>query len=109
MPKKITRWLLTIGDLNDDIDKSTYRGYASPFAALAADPAYRFTTEALTLTNTPTTVGFSSTIDHHLATDELAERFVTDSAKVLRVDAFIASYGTTTSDHYPVLTRYDLR
>jgi endonuclease/exonuclease/phosphatase family metal-dependent hydrolase len=104
-----SRWVLTVGDLNDDLDRSTYRGYTSPFADLVADPNYRFTTDALTASGTPTTVGFSSTIDHHLATNELAQRFVEGSAKVLRVDAFVPSYGTTTSDHYPVLTRYDLR
>jgi hypothetical protein len=73
------------------------------------DAHYRFTTDALTQSNTPTTVHFASTIDHHLATDELATRFVEGSAKVLGVDKFIANYGDTTSDHYPVLTRYDLR
>ncbi len=104
------RWVLTVGDLNDDLDRSTYRGYASPFAPILADTAaYRFTTDALTAAEIPTTVGFSSTIDHHLATNELAERFVEGSAKVLRVDGFVPEYGTTTSDHYPVLTRYDLR
>ncbi len=104
------RTLLLVGDLNDDLDRSTYHGLTSPFAALVNDTEhYRFTTDSLTATNTPTTVGFSSTIDHHLATQGLAARYVEGSAKVLRVDAQIGEYGTSTSDHYPVLTRYDLR
>jgi len=103
-------WVLLVGDLNDDLDRSTYHGLTSPFAALVNDTEhYRFTTDSLTATNTPTTVGFSSTIDHHLATQGLAARYVEGSAKVLRVDAQIGEYGTSTSDHYPVLTRYDLR
>lgn len=102
-------WVLVVGDLNDDIDKSTYRGSASPFASLASDPNYRFTTDALTAANTSTTVNFWSTIDHHLATNELAQRFVAGSAKVLRVDGYVPSYASNTTDHYPVLTRYDLR
>ncbi len=102
-------WVLVVGDLNDDIDTSTYHSSVSPFASLVADPAYRFTTDTLTATNQSTTVHFSSTIDHHLATHELAARYVTNSAKVLRVDSVIKDYGTTTTDHYPVLTRYDLR
>lgn len=102
-------WVLVVGDLNDDIDVSTYRGKPSPFAPLVEDPDYRFTTDALTAASTATTVGYSSTIDHHLATAVLAERFVAGSAKVLRVDGYVTDYGTTTTDHYPVLTRYDLR
>lgn len=103
-------WVLVVGDLNDDIDKSTYRGSVSPFAPIVTDSArYRFTTDALTTANLSTTVSFSSTIDHHLATNELALRFVEGSAKVLRVDAYVTGYGTNTTDHYPVLTRYDLR
>jgi endonuclease/exonuclease/phosphatase family metal-dependent hydrolase len=104
-----TRWVLVVGDWNDDVDVSTYRGSTSPFDALAHDPGYRFTTDALTAANIATTVGFSSTIDHHLATDELAARYVAGSAHVVRLDQYVWQYGTTTSDHYPVVTRYDLR
>src|SRR5688500_6985932 len=67
-----TRWVLVVGDLNDDIDASTYAGRPSPFAPLVDDPGYRFTTDTLTDSGISTTVTFSSTIDHHLATDDLA-------------------------------------
>ena len=102
-------WVLVVGDLNDDIDTSTYRGSPSPFGPLVADPGYRFTTDALSAAHTSTTVNFSSTIDHHLVTSQLAQRFVAGSARVLRVDGYVPGYGTNTTDHYPVLTRYDLR
>jgi endonuclease/exonuclease/phosphatase family metal-dependent hydrolase len=104
-----SRWVLVIGDLNDDIDRSTFDGHPSPFAELVDDPEYRFTTDALTEDGVSTTVHFSSTIDHHMATDELGWRFVEGSARVIPVDQSIADYGDTTSDHFPVLTRYDLR
>lgn len=104
-----SRWVLVVGDFNDDLDASTYWGQPSPFTALVADPAYRFTTDALTAAGVSTTVRFSATIDHHLATDELASRYVEGSASVLRVDGWVADFGQTTSDHYPVLTRYGLR
>lgn len=104
-----SRWVLVVGDFNDDLDASTYWGRVSPFAPLVEDPAYRFTTDALTAAQLSTTVRFSATIDHHLATDELAARFLEGSAEVLRVDGFVDGYGDTTSDHYPVLTRYRLR
>ena len=104
-----TRWVLAIGDFNDDIDVSTYQRKPSPFAPFVDDPAYRFTTDALSAAGTSTTASFSSTIDHHLATDELARRFVEGSAKVLRPEAWVTDYVLKTSDHYPVITRYDLR
>lgn len=104
------RWVLTIGDFNDDIDVSTYQRKVSPFAPFVNDVAkYRFTTDSLSAAGTSTTTNFSSTIDHHLATDELARRFVAGSAKVLRPEAWVADYALNTADHYPVVTRYDLR
>lgn len=103
------RWVLVVGDWNDDVDVSTYRGRESPFASLVQSAEYRFTTASLSAASTPTTVGFASTIDHHLATDELAARYVEGSAHVVRLDRYVRAYGESTSDHYPVVTRYDLR
>lgn len=102
-------WVLVVGDFNDDLDRSTYRGNPSPFATLLLDPAFRFTTQALTEAGAATTVHFSSTIDHHLATASLGRRYVEGSARVMHPEAWVDSYAQTTSDHYPVLTRYDLR
>jgi endonuclease/exonuclease/phosphatase family metal-dependent hydrolase len=102
-------WALVVGDFNDDLDRSTYRGLTSPFASLLFDPALRFTTLELTEAGEPTTVSFSSTIDHHLATASLARRFLEGSAEVLHPEGWVAGFGETTSDHYPVLTRYDVR
>jgi len=104
-----TRWVLVVGDFNDDIDVSTYQRKESPFAAFVNDTAYRFTTDALSAAGTSTTSNFSSTIDHHLATDDLARRFIAGSAKVLRPETWVADYALKTTDHYPVVTRYDLR
>ncbi len=102
-------WALVIGDFNDDLDASTYQGRTSPFDTLAHDEWCRFTTEALSAAQESTTIWHGATIDHHLATASLARRFVEGSAEVLRPDAWVDDYGETTSDHYPVLTRYNLR
>lgn len=101
--------VLVIGDFNDDIDVSTYQRQVSPFAALVADVAYQFTTATLSASGTSTTTTYSSTIDHHLITDDLAPRFVANSAMVVHPEAFVTNYGVTTSDHFPVVTRYDFR
>jgi prepilin-type processing-associated H-X9-DG protein len=52
------------------------------------------------------TTNFSDTIDHHLNTNEANATYVDGSVEVFRVDNFITNYANTTSDHYPVLTRY---
>lgn len=103
------RWVLLVGDLNDDLDVSTYRRSATPFAPFLADASYRFTTAALTEANVSTTLTFRSTIDHHLAQNGLIERFIDGSAKVIDPRGLIPDAATTTSDHLPVLTRYDVR
>lgn len=103
------RWVLVVGDWNDDLDRSTYRGAVSPFDVFTSDANYRFTTDALTASQQATTTGFSATIDHHLATAALARRFVDGSATVLHPERVLSGYATNTSDHYPVVTRYDLR
>ncbi|MFZ5444396.1 MAG: endonuclease/exonuclease/phosphatase family protein [Myxococcota bacterium] len=105
-----SRWVMVIGDWNDDLSRSTYRGATeSPFTAFTGDPHYRFTTDALSASRQQTTATFSSTIDHHLVTDDLAPRFVEGSATVLHPEGVVAGYAANTSDHYPVVTRYDLR
>jgi endonuclease/exonuclease/phosphatase family metal-dependent hydrolase len=98
--------VVVVGDFNDDVDTSILEGYPSPYEQLRDDPArYTFTTKALSFFGQGTTTGWPSTIDHHLATNELAARFVRASAWVERA-AYIHDYRRTTSDHYPVFTRY---
>jgi hypothetical protein len=105
-----------VGDWNDDVDVSIVEPlvegiptpWATPFAQLRDDRArYRFTTDGLSVAHQGTTVAYRSTIDHHLTTNELAARFVPHSAWVER-PAYIPRYRETTSDHYPVITRYTL-
>jgi uncharacterized membrane protein YgcG len=96
-----------IGDFNDDLDASITPGNASPYAPFVNDPAdYRFSTEALTDAGVSSTVDFDEMIDHHLTTADSHALYLDGSAEVYRVDEFIANYGSTTSDHFPVLSRY---
>ena len=105
-----TQRVLVAGDFNDDIDVSIDPSRDTPYRAFVSDAArYRFTTAPLSATpGLSSTTGFPEVIDHHLATNELAEWWVPGSSKVLRPDAHIVGYASTTSDHYPVLTRYAL-
>ncbi|MDQ3515915.1 MAG: PKD domain-containing protein [Gemmatimonadota bacterium] len=99
--------VIVIGDFNDDVDVSITKPKASPYANFVADSAdYRFPTKALSDAGITSTVFYRDMIDHHLGTNEFWAVYAAGSAEVLRVDQYIADYDQTTSDHYPVMTRY---
>jgi endonuclease/exonuclease/phosphatase family metal-dependent hydrolase len=102
-----TQKVWVIGDFNDDLDTSITPGSASPYANFVNDVArYRFPTKALSDAGVPSTTSLPDTIDHHLNSNEANATYIVGSVEVFRVDQFIPNYGATTSDHYPVLTRY---
>jgi endonuclease/exonuclease/phosphatase family metal-dependent hydrolase len=102
-----TQKVWVIGDWNDDVDTSITAGHASPYKNFVDDSAhYIFPTKALSDAGIASTVSYSDTIDHHLNTNESNALYIPGSVMVYRVDQYIANYGTTTSDHYPVLSRY---
>src|SRR5262249_44530515 len=103
-----TQKVWVIGDFNDDLDTSITPGQASPYANFVNDTArYRFPTEVLSDFGIASTTSFPDTIDHHLNSNEANATYVDGSVEVFRVDNFIPNYASTTSDHYPVLTRYN--
>lgn len=102
-----TQKVIVVGDWNDDVDTSITAGKATPFANFVNDAAdYAFPTRALSLAGVSSTTSYPDLIDHHLATNEMYGTLVSGSTEVYRVDSFIASYDATTSDHFPVLSRY---
>ena len=102
-----TQKLWVIGDFNDDMDTSITPGRASPYASFVTDTAdYKVPTKALSDAGIATTVDFPDTIDHHLHTNDATAQYIAGSAEAYYLDDLISGYGNTTSDHYPVLTRY---
>ena len=102
-----TQKVIVVGDWNDDVDTSITAGQASPYQNFVSDAAdYTFPTRALSLAGVTSTTSFSDMIDHHLATNELAATHVAGSTEVYRVDSYITSYDASTSDHFPVLSRF---
>jgi len=103
-----TQKVVVVGDWNDDVDTSITAGQASPYANFVSDAArYTYPTRALSDAGVASTVSYTDMIDHHLDTNEMYASYVAGSAEVFRADSYIASYGTTTTDHYPVITRYN--
>jgi len=105
-----TERVIVAGDFNDDLDVSINGGgLASPYKGLVDDTAdYLFPTKAFTDAGLGTTASSSTAIDHQMITSELVPSYVAGSAEVYKVSAYISSYSSTTSDHYPTLTRYSL-
>lgn len=98
-------WL--IGDWNDDVDTSITTGFASPYQNFVTDSArYTVQTKVLSDAGIASTTSFPDTIDHHMNTNDAATTYIAGSAEVYRVDSFVPGYANTTSDHFPVLTRY---
>jgi len=108
-----TARVIVLGDWNDDVDVSIVRDpnntsvyLPSPYQNYVDQPAeYTFLTRPLSLQGVGSSVGFSNIIDHQLVTNELADSYVSNSTRVVVPN--IASYKTTTSDHYPVVSRFD--
>lgn len=102
-----TQKVIVVGDWNDDVDTSITSGQASPYANFVGDAArYTFPTKALSDAGQSSTTGYPDMIDHHLNSNELHATLVAGSAQVYRVDSYVTSFDATTSDHFPVLTRY---
>ena len=105
-----TQKVMVIGDFNDDLDTSITSGQPTPYASFLTDNGkYTFISKALTDSGIASTVSYSDTIDHHLATNEMAATFIPGSVGVYDLRSVITNYGNTTTDHYPVLSRYDVR
>jgi endonuclease/exonuclease/phosphatase family metal-dependent hydrolase len=102
-----TKKVIVVGDWNDDVDTSITSGQATPYQNfVGATGSWAFPTRALSLAGIPSTTGYPDIIDHHLNSNELNATLVSGSTEVYRVDTYISSYDATTSDHFPVLTRY---
>lgn len=110
------RNVIILGDFNDDLDQSIYTGNGpnlSSYDPIIRDSVdgdhYRSITLLLSQYGLHSTVGFLDVIDYVLISNELFPSYLRLSASLyndLDIEAGIADYANTTSDHYPVLTRY---
>ena len=107
--------IIMLGDFNDDLSKTittellpdTTTSYID-FINDSAD--YKPLTLPLSLSGQRSTISYPSVIDNVIASDEVGVAYVPASARIqTQVERLVGSYGTTTTDHYPVLSRYNLR
>ncbi|MEJ7662824.1 MAG: T9SS type A sorting domain-containing protein [Hymenobacter sp.] len=102
---------LVLGDYNDVLDGTIATGVTpavSSYNSFVADSArYVALTLPLARAGAQSTVSFNTVIDQVIATKPMAAYYISGSAAV-RTDlaAGIADYANTTTDHYPIYTRY---
>jgi endonuclease/exonuclease/phosphatase family metal-dependent hydrolase len=106
--------LILLGDFNDDLDSTIAPGIpgnVSSYISLMNDSVdYKLLTLPLSRSGQRSTVSFDNVIDHQVASNEMGIAYIPGSAKILtHVSTMVSSYGTTTTDHYPVSARYDMR
>jgi hypothetical protein len=104
--------VVVLGDFNDDLDQTITTGLsttATSYSAFTNDAANypSPTLQELSLTGKKSTVSYSDVIDHVVTTKQFYSYYIKGTTEVqTSIAASIPNYGNTTSDHYPVLTRY---
>jgi hypothetical protein len=101
--------IIMLGDFNDDLDQSITAGFtATSYSSFTTDAANFYSpTLALSLAGKKSTVSYNDMIDHVLLSNEMQSYYMPGTATVLSdVASLVTNYGTTTTDHYPVFTRY---
>ena len=99
--------VLVPGDWNDDVDQSITLGRDTPYRVFVnATDSWIFPTAELSAAGQTSILGFDDIIDHILASDEVMAWYRAGSTLVYRVDQYIPNYRETTSDHLPVLVRF---
>lgn len=101
--------IILLGDYNDDVFTSIGGG-PSTYAVILDDSAsYDAVTASLSLNETPTFIGGGgSTIDHLTISNELFEDVIEGSENIYFPFNDISNYEGTTSDHLPVIARFDI-
>jgi hypothetical protein len=104
--------IVILGDLNDDLDSTITDGITprlTSYSAFTNDNAsfYSPTLAGLSLTGKKSTVKYNDVIDHVIVSNELQPFYMNNSASVLTdVTSLVSNYGSTTTDHYPIFTRF---
>ncbi|GEO10415.1 T9SS-dependent choice-of-anchor J family protein [Segetibacter aerophilus] len=103
--------IVILGDFNDDLDSTITSGITPRITSYSSFVNDSINFPALTLplsrAGKKSTVSFNDMIDQVVVSNEMRPYYMNGSATVLTdVTSLIASYGSTTTDHYPVFTRY---
>jgi hypothetical protein len=102
--------VMVLGDFNDELLNGITSGKPSPYAAWVADTTdFEFLTLPLEQQNEGTFLPLGSTIDHLVVNRDLLPCYIAGStARFVELIEAIPDYGSTTSDHLPVFSRFNI-
>ncbi|WP_412468215.1 lamin tail domain-containing protein [Pedobacter sp. KLB.chiD] len=105
--------VIILGDFNDVLDANKTiapmpAGTGTSYSDFTLDAANYFpVTLPLSLAGKQSTAGFNTVIDNVIISKSLNLNYIPASAEVLDgVKSLVSNYSSTTTDHYPIRTRY---
>jgi hypothetical protein len=104
--------VVILGDFNDDLNTTITAGINPPvtsWSSFTIDDSvlYKFPTQPLSPAGQHSDVNFTSVIDNVVLSDTMFRFYLPNSATVRSdVASLVTSYGSTTTDHYPVFTQF---
>ena len=103
--------VVILGDFNDDLDVTITDGITpntTSYVAFTTDNTnFSLPTLPLSLAGKKSTVSYNDVIDHVVLSNDMQCSYVASSAAILTdVTGLVSNYANTTTDHYPVFTRY---
>jgi hypothetical protein len=103
--------VIILGDFNDDLDVSitpSDNTLPTSWNSFTTDPAnFTAVTLPLSLAHKKSTASYNDVIDHVVVSNDMVPFYLTNSAAILsEVTTQISNYAKSTSDHYPVFSKY---
>ncbi|HEX7904050.1 MAG TPA: choice-of-anchor J domain-containing protein [Chitinophagaceae bacterium] len=101
--------IIMLGDYNDDLDQSITDGFTTTSWNSFTNDTENFepVTLPLSLAGKKSTVSYNDVIDHVTISNDFEPYYLNATASILTdVTSLVSNYGSTTTDHYPVFTRY---
>ncbi|MDI6031818.1 HYR domain-containing protein [Flavobacterium sp. LB2P84] len=101
---------MILGDYNDDVDVSVISPNPSSYQKMVADTdRYNALTLEISKAGAYSYLGSGGFLDHIIVSNELTSEYVPNSVAVYDPRLDVANYVNTTSDHGPVIARFELR
>jgi hypothetical protein len=101
---------MILGDYNDDVDVSVISPNPSSYQKMVEDTdRYNALTLEISKAGAYSYLGSGGFLDHIIVSNELTSEYVPNSVAVYDPRLDVANYVNTTSDHGPVIARFELR
>jgi hypothetical protein len=101
--------IIILGDFNDDLDQSITAGFTTTSWNIFTEDTVNYSplTLPLSLAGKKSTVSYNDVIDHVVVSNEVKPYYMSGTATILSdVTTQVSNYGSSTSDHFPVFSRY---